>query len=72
MPHKEAQARIKINKLLESSGWRFFDDASGSANIVLEPNIKLTRPQVDAMDMTLTPTFSLETQRVIVVEIEAE
>lgn len=24
---KEAQARIKINKLLETAGWRFFDDA---------------------------------------------
>jgi hypothetical protein len=22
---KEAQARIKINKLLEAAGWRFFD-----------------------------------------------
>jgi len=26
---KEAQARIKINKLLEQSGWRFFDDENG-------------------------------------------
>jgi type I restriction enzyme R subunit len=23
---KEAKARIKINKLLEEAGWRFFDD----------------------------------------------
>jgi hypothetical protein len=23
---KEAQARIKINKLLEEAGWRFFSD----------------------------------------------
>jgi type I restriction enzyme R subunit len=28
---KEAQARIKINKLLEEAGWRFFDDDKGSA-----------------------------------------
>lgn len=36
---KEAQARIKINKLLEESGWRFLDDASGPANIELEPGV---------------------------------
>jgi len=37
---KEAKARIKINKLLEDSGWRFFDDENGKANIQLEPGIK--------------------------------
>ena len=26
MKAKEAKARIKINKLLEAAGWRFFDD----------------------------------------------
>ncbi|WP_372828036.1 hypothetical protein [Polaromonas sp.] len=46
---KEAQARIKINKLLEAAGWRFFDDPQGKANIALEPNVKLTQAQVDAM-----------------------
>ena len=46
---KEAQARIKINKLLESAGWRFFDDRAGKANIALEPNVKLTQVQVDDM-----------------------
>ena len=46
---KEAQARIKINRLLEAAGWRFFDDGQGIANIALEPNIKLTQAQVDAM-----------------------
>lgn len=49
MPRKEAQARIKINKLLEAAGWRFFDDENGQANVVLEPNVKLTQPQVDAL-----------------------
>ena len=49
MAAKEAKARIKINKLLEESGWRFFDDASGKANIVLEPNVKLTKAEVDAL-----------------------
>lgn len=49
MPQKEASARIKINKLLEVAGWRFFDDANGLANISLEPNVKITQQQVDAM-----------------------
>ena len=35
MPAKEATARIKINRLLEAAGWRFFDDANGRANIAL-------------------------------------
>ena len=45
MKPKEAQARIKINKLLEESGWRFFDDGKGKANIVLEPNVKPVPPK---------------------------
>ena len=36
MGAKEAKARIKINKLLEEAGWRFFDDENGSANIQVE------------------------------------
>jgi type I restriction enzyme R subunit len=46
---KEATARIKINRLLEEAGWRFFDDAHGPANIVLEPNTKITESQIDAL-----------------------
>ena len=45
---KEATARIKINRLLEEAGWRFFDSAQGPANIVLEPNTKITESQIDA------------------------
>ena len=48
MSAKEAKARIKINKLLEDSGWRFFDSSEGRSNIALEPNVKLTQTQVDA------------------------
>lgn len=44
---KEATARIKINKLLEESGWRFFDDKNGKANISLENNVKLTKSMLD-------------------------
>ena len=39
---KEARARIKINKLLEKAGWRFFDAPEGKANICLEVNTSLT------------------------------
>jgi type I restriction enzyme R subunit len=37
---KEAGARIKINKFLEESGWRFEDSEEGKANIQLEAGVK--------------------------------
>lgn len=40
MNKKEASARIKINKLLEESGWRFEADKNGPANIQLEPGVR--------------------------------
>ena len=46
---KEATARIKINKLLELAGWRFFPDGDKPANICLEPNVKLKTSQLDGM-----------------------
>ncbi|MBI3430116.1 MAG: DEAD/DEAH box helicase family protein [Actinobacteria bacterium] len=49
MAEKEAKARIKINKLLEEASWRFFDDERGRANIVLEPNVKITAAQIDEL-----------------------
>lgn len=48
MPPNEAHARIKINKLLEESGWRFFDDDKGKANILLENHVKITQKVIDA------------------------
>ncbi len=39
MQQKEARARIKINKLLEASGWRFEADKEGPINIQLEPGV---------------------------------
>lgn len=47
MKAKEAKARIKINKLLEDAGWRFFDNDDGPANIQLEANAKITKKQID-------------------------
>jgi type I restriction enzyme, R subunit len=49
MPAKEAKARIKINKLLEESGWRLIDDSNGSANVVLENKVKITHNIADDM-----------------------
>jgi type I restriction enzyme R subunit len=46
---KEAAARIKINKLLEAAGWRFFADAKGLANIQLEPSVALTKQALDGL-----------------------
>ncbi|MDE1467158.1 hypothetical protein [Aurantiacibacter sp. D1-12] len=50
MGKKEAAARIKINRLLDEAGWRFFDDANGPANIVLEPNTKITETQINDLE----------------------
>ncbi len=46
--NKEATARIRINKLLEEAGWRFFDNEHGSANILLENFVKITKKEIDA------------------------
>jgi type I restriction enzyme R subunit len=46
---KEAAARIKINKLLENAGWRFFTDANGPANIQLEPSVTVKTQDLDAL-----------------------
>jgi type I restriction enzyme R subunit len=46
---KEATARIKINKLLEAAGWRFFKNADGPANIQLELSVTLTPNYLDAV-----------------------
>ena len=45
----EATARIKINRMLEAAGWKFFDDDNGPANIRLEPNVALTRADLDGL-----------------------
>lgn len=44
----EAHARIKINRLLEEAGWRFFESEAGPANILLENHVKITEDQIDA------------------------
>jgi len=49
MENKEATARIKINKLLEAAGWRFFADENKPANICLEPSVTIKSSDLDAL-----------------------
>src|SRR3989304_5455071 len=49
MPEKEATARIKINKLLEAAGWRFFAEGGAPANIRLEPSVTIKSFDLDAL-----------------------
>ncbi len=49
MTVKEATARIKINKLLEAAGWRFFADGQSPANIQLEPSVRIKSIDLDAL-----------------------
>ena len=46
---KEATARIKINKLLESAGWRFFADGASAANIRLEASVTFKKSDLDRL-----------------------
>ena len=46
---KEATARIKINRLLEEAGWRFFPDGDKPANICLETGVTIRTSDIDAL-----------------------
>ncbi len=49
MANKEATARIKINKLLEAAGWRFFAVGSAPGNIRLEPSVTIKSSDLEAL-----------------------
>lgn len=49
MTAKEATARVKINKLLEAAGWRFFPDGTGQANIRLEPSVAIKAADLNSL-----------------------
>ncbi len=49
MSAKEAKSRLKINKLLEEAGWRFFEKDGKPANVQVELNVKMSKKQVDDM-----------------------
>jgi len=46
---QEATARIKINRLLEAAGWRFFSEGNAPANIRLEPSVTIKAADLDAL-----------------------
>ena len=45
----EATARIKINRLLEKAGWRFFPEGDGPANVQLEAGVALKQSDLDGL-----------------------
>ena len=45
----EATARIKINKLLDASGWRFFADEKKPANVCLETGVTIKASGLDSL-----------------------
>ena len=45
----EATARLKINRLLERAGWRFFPEGNKSANIRLEPSVDIKPSDLDGL-----------------------
>ena len=45
----EATARLKINKLLERAGWRFFPEGGKAANVRLEPSVSIKQNDLDAL-----------------------
>jgi type I restriction enzyme R subunit len=46
---REAKARIKINQMLEESGWRFLDSDKGPANIQLEQAVTIKKRDLDEL-----------------------
>ena len=45
----EATARLKINRMLERAGWRFFQEGNKPANIRLEANVTLKQSDLDSL-----------------------
>lgn len=45
LDQKEASARLKINKLLEQSGWKLIDDDLGQANVTVENHLVVDTDQ---------------------------
>jgi type I restriction enzyme R subunit len=56
MENNEATARIKINKLLEASGWRFFAEGEQPANICLETGVRLISSDLDTFGANFEKT----------------
>ena len=53
----EATARLKINKLLEKSGWRLLDDENGSANVIVESSTTKSNSRPGSIDYLLLDNY---------------
>ena len=65
---KEATSRLKINKLLEESGWTLVDTAESKANVIVEPLVK----QADTNDNGFIDYLLLDKKGFPLVVIEAK
>ena len=45
----EATARVRINRLLEEAGWRFFPDGDKPANVRLEQHVEIKAGELEAL-----------------------
>lgn len=72
MPDKEATARIKVNKLLEAAGWRFFADGSAPANIRLEPSVTIKSTDLDAFGANNSPRLPFTHEQLAVPHCKAQ
>ena len=53
----EAEARIKINKLLEKSGWRFVSDDDGPKNVLVESSTTKSNSRPGSIDYLLLDNY---------------
>lgn len=65
---QEAKARILINDLLRRSRWRFFDDETGPANIVLEAHVKLKEKTLEDLGDNFEKTANSFVDYLLLVE----
>lgn len=65
----EATARLKINKLLENSGWRLLDDENGSKNVLVESSTSKSNSRKGSIDYLLLDKYG---KPFIVLEAKSE
>jgi type I restriction enzyme R subunit len=65
---KEATSRLKINKLLEESGWILIDTPDSKSNVIVEPKVK----QTDTNDIGFIDYLLLDKKGFPLVVVEAK
>ncbi|MEO0066419.1 MAG: hypothetical protein RI983_1745, partial [Bacteroidota bacterium] len=65
---KEATSRLKINKLLEESGWILVDTPESKSNVIVEPKVK----QTDTNDIGFIDYLLLDKKGFPLVVVEAK